>query len=106
MTKFKTTKGEKFYNMQVSGMSYKEIADEHHGGDVNSVRSHIWRHRKDNNIELVPRVWRNGHKTGAEIDAEIRAEEHTKAVRRPDGVLECRTKTVHGFGFDYNKMWG
>lgn len=91
------------YEMRLSGLTNIQIGIKL-GIKPHSVGSQVCQYRKKHKLPPLPKPPPSKTKQRFmkvfEQEEEIRKENHKQAHRREDGVLQCPTKHLEGFGFD------
>lgn len=99
----KNNLGKSFYELRLKGLDNHQIA-ERYGVKPQKVAVLLLKYRKKNKLPSFKPVKKSFKKFTPMEDDQIRKENHKKAVRRKDGVLQCPTKYCEGFGYNDIKL--
>lgn len=91
--------GKTFYELRLKGLNNEQIS-ERFSVKKQLVAVRVLKYRKKNNLPSLKPTKKPKRKSIFIDDDKIRINRLKKAVRRPDGVLECPTMTCEGFGFN------
>lgn len=95
----KQDQGKIFYELRLKGLNNHQIA-ERFGVKPQKVAVQLLKYRKKNKLPSLKPLKKSNKKVVIYDDEQIRKENHKKAFRRKDGVLQCPTKYCEGFDFN------